>query len=57
VASAVAWRNWSEPSCGFLLMVTLIGPPVPRKASSPPSKSSIRLYAAFTLSASQPVLP
>jgi hypothetical protein len=37
--------------------VILIGPLAPRQAFSPSSKSSIRLNAAFTESASQPVLP
>ncbi len=49
--------NCSVPSCGILLRLTLIGPPAPRKSFAPSSKSSIRLYAALTESASQPVLP
>ena len=49
--------NWRVPSCGILLRVILIGPPAPRKSLAPSSKSSIRLYAALTESASQPALP
>ncbi len=49
--------NCSEPSCGVLLRVTLIGPPAPRYSLAPSSKSSIRLYAALTSSADQPVQP